>query len=728
MKNMLILFVLILQFILQSGCNNKSREVENIQTFSKVYGYVRWFYPGDEASQVDWNRFAIYGASKVTNARNQRELKSSLIELFKPIAPAIQIEDSSDSENYNLQSIIPSDLTDFKPVFWKHYGVYLSDRSNIYQSIRINRSTANDRNFCLMKYLPDISNYRGKEVKMIVSMKTNSKAGGKVSLCLTSIENLGLDIYNTFRKSNNTIKPTDQWTDFEMSVKINQKDSFILLGLDIDGLEQLSIADIKLMELENKTWKPIKIFNSDLNSSGWQKNKFLFNYNIDSSQKKNGKDVIEITTLAQDPKIGDLVRKNIGNNLVFTMPLVLYGTDRYTYPIPDTIELRKLNQQLSSIPNSDLSTKNLWARLANVVIAWNVLQHFYPYFDVVNVDWEKVLPLSLNDVYTGKTEPDYYKTLCRMIAKLEDGHGVVYATNLPQWGLPVSYAWIENQVVITGSKTELFKRGDIIKSIDGISALEELIRQESLVSGSPQLKRYRALNMFGTDFSKTEANITLIRDNKTLKLIAKRELQSNLFFNPFGMSSLKSGKYSDGIYYLNSKRADFEKELSDLVNAKGIIVASFSDYLKLIPHIIKEPVWSPIWDTPITTRPDRENVVFDSSRWKIEPQKPFLNAKLVFIEEPFRVSAGETYLSFIDHYKLGKLVGDTTAGTNGNANFIPLMGGYSIMWTGMKVLRQDGSQHHLIGFRPDYPVKRTIEAIKENRNEYLEKALEILKN
>ena len=74
------------------------------------------------------------------------------------------------------------------------------------------------------------------------------------------------------------------------------------------------------------------------------------------------------------------------------------------------------------------------------------------------------------------------------------------------------------------------------------------------------------------------------------------------------------------------------------------------------------------------------------------------------------------------------MVGDTTAGTNGNVNFIPLMGGYSIMWTGMKVLKQDGSQHHLIGYRPDYPVKRTIKAIKENRDEYLEKALEILKN
>jgi hypothetical protein len=44
----------------------------------------------------------------------------------------------------------------------------------------------------------------------------------------------------------------------------------------------------------------------------------------------------------------------------------------------------------------------------------------------------------------------------------------------------------------------------------------------------------------------------------------------------------------------------------------------------------------------------------------------------------------------------------------------------------MKVLKSDGSQHHLIGFIPDYPVNRTIEAMLQGKDEYLEKAKEIL--
>ena len=166
--------------------------------------------------------------------------------------------------------------------------------------------------------------------------------------------------------------------------------------------------------------------------------------------------------------------------------------------------------------------------------------------------------------------------------------------------------------------------------------------------------------------------------------------------------------------------------MDKLSEAKGIVFSSLSDAYKVIPHLIHEPVWSTTWNVPVFTSPDRENVSFDTSKWEIHPQPPFFKAKIAFIEEPYVVSSGETALGIIDHYKLGKLVGDTTAGTNGNVNFIPLMGGYSIMWTGMKVMKHDGSQLHLIGFQPDYPVKRTIKAIREGRDEYIEKAVEVL--
>ncbi len=78
-------------------------------------------------------------------------------------------------------------------------------------------------------------------------------------------------------------------------------------------------------------------------------------------------------------------------------------------------------------------------------------------------------------------------------------------------------------------------------------------------------------------------------------------------------------------------------------------------------------------------------------------------------------------------FKLATIVGQPTAGTNGNVNPFTLPGGYNISWTGMKVLKHDGSQHHGVGIIPDVLVNKTIKGVKEGRDEFLEKAIEIAK-
>ena len=75
---------------------------------------------------------------------------------------------------------------------------------------------------------------------------------------------------------------------------------------------------------------------------------------------------------------------------------------------------------------------------------------------------------------------------------------------------------------------------------------------------------------------------------------------------------------------------------------------------------------------------------------------------------------------------LAEIVGEATAGPNGNINPFTLPGGYHIVFTGMKVLKHDGSQHHGIGIQPTVPVQRTVQGIAEGRDELLEKAVEVL--
>ena len=721
--------LLLILSVLCISCNSTDRKVENIRTFTKVYGYVRWFYPGDEASSIDWNRFAVYGIQKVENARNQKELKTILQELFKPIAPALIIDDATLVNNFDIKNITPRDTSVNKLVYWLHYGVYLGDKSNIYKSIRINKDTTLRNHICLLNGMSDISKYWGKEMKIVATMKSCANTEGKIFLVANSLKYIYLDYIDILCRKWNIFNIKDEWGKYEMAFRVNQNDTYLAFGLGIDKTTGVYLSDITLMVKEDNFWKPVKTFNLDMDEMDWTTNGFSFDCTSNDKQQITNKHVIKIVPKAPTNTIciGSYIRKNIGNNLICEMPLALYSDERHTFPVSDTLSLISLKEQLSQISDTTLNTTIMAVRLANVIIAWNVFQHFYPYFNVIHIDWDKELSLALSNAYNCIKNIDDYKNLSQMVAKLEDGHGWVNNEKIVHWAPPFSVALIENKIVVKASGTKLFLKGDIIETIDGRNAKKELLEQERYISGSPQLKRYRALNMFGSDFAQSKATIILTRNNEEHKIEVIRSLKCYLFFNNLGYGEYKGIDFGDGIYYENSLNNNFNIEIENMAKAKGVIVSSLFDHVsELIPHIIHEPVWSSIWNYPITTYPDRENTFYHTRKWKIMPQLPFINAKFIFIKEPFNVSFGETLIDIIDHYKLGNSIGDTTAGTNGNVNIIPLMGGYSISWTGMQVLKQDGSQLHLIGFRPDYPVNRTIKAIKEDRDEYIEKAKEVL--
>lgn len=100
--------------------------------------------------------------------------------------------------------------------------------------------------------------------------------------------------------------------------------------------------------------------------------------------------------------------------------------------------------------------------------------------------------------------------------------------------------------------------------------------------------------------------------------------------------------------------------------------------------------------------------------------------KIIFLTDSNAMSQPESLLGIVEHYGLGEIVGQRTAGVTGNANPFTLPSGYRVWWTGMRVIKHDGSLHHITGIRPTVPVERTLEGVREGRDEYLEKALEVI--
>jgi C-terminal processing protease CtpA/Prc len=72
-------------------------------------------------------------------------------------------------------------------------------------------------------------------------------------------------------------------------------------------------------------------------------------------------------------------------------------------------------------------------------------------------------------------------------------------------------------------------------------------------------------------------------------------------------------------------------------------------------------------------------------------------------------------------------IGSQTAGANGDVTNFTLPGGLSVGFTGHDVRHADGRQLQRIGLVPHIEVRPTIEGIRENRDEVLERAIKFLK-
>ena len=148
----------------------------------------------------------------------------------------------------------------------------------------------------------------------------------------------------------------------------------------------------------------------------------------------------------------------------------------------------------------------------------------------------------------------------------------------------------------------------------------------------------------------------------------------------------------------------------------------------IISHLLAAPDTSGAWmRVPQIIYPDQQDLVgYANFGWRMQPREPRLTGKIVFITDGRAISYAESFMGFIEHYKLGEIVGAPTAGTNGNVNPFNLPGGFTVYWTGMRVVKHDGSQHHLIGVLPTVAAQPTLDGAVEGKDELLDIALEIV--
>ena len=435
------------------------------------------------------------------------------------------------------------------------------------------------------------------------------------------------------------------------------------------------------------------------------------------------------------------------------------------------INLITLLVNRKKIAKTSFLYKKINYRIADLMIRYNLIQHFYAYYieeELVHY-WDENFKKSIDSVIQIKTQYDYYHTLCKYTSMVQDGHLIVsqdfdlgiswIASTLSLKYPNITYNFIKDTCYVKTIGKEydsLLSKGDIITSVNN-QPIQKIIQQKLSENAysTKEMALYRIADngkLFETNNRDSIINI-VVKDSENR--LHEVQLKANLQ-NPLREKKGCFIKKTDNeVYYIDlcsdsCTYENFKNYYHELQTSKGIIfdVRGYPqfDALAIISHFIDKKIEIGNLTTPIYRFPNHAHVEYETcEKWGVVPavssnsketskkygyKTPLpikIDVPIVFITNARCLSFGESFMEMIKYYGIGKIVGTPTAGCNGDVTKIDIPN-CNFYMTYNKFYNRDGSQHHNIGIQPDYYCEMNISDIQNHIDTQLEFAKKILLN
>ncbi len=378
------------------------------------------------------------------------------------------------------------------------------------------------------------------------------------------------------------------------------------------------------------------------------------------------------------------------------------------------------------------ATKDRSARLAGVGMAWSTVRHFYPYFDVVPVDWDAELPAALSEAAQAANQEDYVRGLRRMLVPLRDGHAWASDLGSPRFLFPeakvealdghpyVAQAWGGDKALPLG--------GEIL-SVDGEPGTRRLARLGGELTASTQASQEGVASEWFFMGPPDRVFQVEVRDRAGHP--GRVEVRPHVGWEQGRPLPQPISEPRPGMVVVDLARVDqdaFEKALPRLVAARGVIFDLRGNVLQraFLRHFRPGVLPGIRMCFPITREPLGNGRTWEERRDWTRSEAPFYRGRVAVLAGPGTGSFGETCLEVVSANQLAPIVGATSAGTEGDALSFVVPGNVSCRMSGMRVLRQDGGQLQCLGIPPTIPVAHTAEGLAAGRDEDLARALAYL--
>ena len=391
-----------------------------------------------------------------------------------------------------------------------------------------------------------------------------------------------------------------------------------------------------------------------------------------------------------------------------------------------------IQKQFSYIENSN--SHSIAISLANFIHTWNVLRHFFPYQNEINLNWDKLLFQNIHRSLSDTSIELHYYTLQRFLSLFKDGHmGVYHKSMNKNFAIPISFKMIDQKIYIEKMLSPIpgLSIGDEIIKVNNQKISAYVAEMRSRISGSPQWVNF----LISKEISRGMRGYSTLLELRTGRKI---NLHYTLhYFNYLWFfkrdDTIQSKEISQEVLYVNLNYLPTDSliaKIETMRKYKGIIfdlrgyplpnLRSFLPYLE----IENDSNWM--------MRADSIQPYFKSYKpiflqWNLpKVTNPLKNIHVLLIDGRSISYAESVSLLFKTYGKSNYVIGTPSAGANGNINRVDLLNGFSFTFTGLKVTFPDSFQHFIYGVKPDVLVKEKSIYLKQGRDIFIETAIKLI--
>ncbi len=544
-----------------------------------------------------------------------------------------------------------------------------------------------------------------------------------------------------------------------------EKDTEFNKGSRINSIElnELKIEDLKTLGL---VWGYLKYYHPNISSGNYnwdfelfrilpqiiksknsiERDEYLTNW-IKSlgdyeliEQEKEEKEDIKIK-----PDLGWIKNPNYTNTLTVKLTILQKAKrtqDNYYIGLNKGVGNPNFKNEATY---SNMKYPDAGFRLLSLYRYWNIIQYYFPYKELIEEDWKSVLSEFIPKFVGAENEIEYKLAVLELIARVHDTHANIWGRDVAltnYWGVnyaPFEITFIENEAVVTdyyddklGKETGLII-GDVITKINNklvTNSIKERLKYTP-ASNYPTQLRDLAKKFLRTNDS--TLNIEFVRSGnsqiKTIKTFSIKEID---IYKRYQNKDTCFKFINNKIAYLSlgSIKSSYLPNIFDKIkDTKGLIIDLRCYPSEFVVFSLGKFLMPAKTEFAKFSKGSLESpglFTFTKSLEVGQKNKNYYKGKVVIlINETTQSQAEYTTMAFRVAPNT-TVIGSTTAGADGNVSSFYLPGNIRTMISGIGVYYPNGTETQRVGIVPDIEVKPTIEGIKNNRDEVLEKAIKLI--